>query len=578
MVRIICRIKPPKEDNIEIVSDNTILLSKKSKDLLNQSITKPYQFTLDKFYDYNVKTYDIFNQEIACKIKEKENFSLFIYGHSGSGKTYTLFGNNESRGIFDLLSEKLEYDFKLEALNICHDGNYDLFDSESKKVSIYSDGNNELCYTCKKKDITFDNYEIVKSQILDSRTTGTSRNNSQSSRSHLILKIFKEKKVYTIIDLAGNERKPFFKDKVNELETTFINSSLLALKECFRSYGKAYMPYRRSDLTRFLRNIIESKNNLIISTIHSGFPYFYDSIDTLNYVTSFFERYKQKPNFYNKKILPKIDYSKISKKSKLGSNENLLSSYKMNYKKLAQDKLSQDRIKSPKSIFKDKKEFVPIFEAYSPKSMKKSPKSSNSPSPNSIDSKRKDSNESNDLSIEDDSKSDEYSSFEEESETDLNHDNMIKQLEEFDKKIEMIELLLGKNKSDDDKFDELEDYEDNENKFIEEVLNKDEFIDDELDPILAKNIEDNITNMIVPLIGESKDKQLIKFGSSKKSKALELEFTKKIIGIINNMVYRRAVSNYGLLLEDDFDLADAITIKKNTISTLEACIDELKKI
>ena len=44
------------------------------------------------------------------------------------------------------------------------------------------------------------------------------------------------------------------------------------------------------------------------------------------------------------------------------------------------------------------------------------------------------------------------------------------------------------------------------------------------------------------------------------------------------MVYRRTVSNYGLLLEDDFDISDVILIKKNTISTLEACIGELKKL
>ena len=37
-------------------------------------------------------------------------------------------------------------------------------------------------------------------------------------------------------------------------------------------------------------------------------------------------------------------------------------------------------------------------------------------------------------------------------------------------------------------------------------------------------------------------------------------------------------TNYYVGLEDDFDLADAMMIKKHTISTLEACIDELKKL
>ena len=35
MVRIICRIKPPKEDNIELISDSKIYLYKKDKNLLD---------------------------------------------------------------------------------------------------------------------------------------------------------------------------------------------------------------------------------------------------------------------------------------------------------------------------------------------------------------------------------------------------------------------------------------------------------------------------------------------------------------------------------------------------------------
>ena len=59
MVRIICRIKPPKEDNIELVSDSKIYLYKRSKNLLSESIIKPYQFELDKFYDHDAKTKEI---------------------------------------------------------------------------------------------------------------------------------------------------------------------------------------------------------------------------------------------------------------------------------------------------------------------------------------------------------------------------------------------------------------------------------------------------------------------------------------------------------------------------------------
>ena len=97
MVKIVCRIKPPKKDNIELVNDSKIYLYKKDKNLLDKSIIRPYQFELDKFYDYKTKTNEIFDAEIKPNLYK--NFGCFIYGHTGSGKTFTLF---EINGLLSL--------------------------------------------------------------------------------------------------------------------------------------------------------------------------------------------------------------------------------------------------------------------------------------------------------------------------------------------------------------------------------------------------------------------------------------------------------------------------------------------
>ncbi len=60
------------------------------------------------------------------------------------------------------------------------------------------------------------------------------------------------------------------------------------------------MPFRRSNLTRLLKNIIR-KDNLLICTIHSGHPYFYDSIDTLNYTYGLLNKVKKQPLLFEKK-------------------------------------------------------------------------------------------------------------------------------------------------------------------------------------------------------------------------------------------------------------------------------------
>ena len=98
MVKIICRVKPPKESNIKILEESKILLLKKDRNLLDNSILKPYEFELDKVYDYNITTKEIFDNEIRDRIGIK-NIGIFIYGHTGSGKTYTLFGNKNNAKV-----------------------------------------------------------------------------------------------------------------------------------------------------------------------------------------------------------------------------------------------------------------------------------------------------------------------------------------------------------------------------------------------------------------------------------------------------------------------------------------------
>ena len=353
MVKIICRIKPPKEDNIELLSDNKIFLYKKGKNLLDKSIIKPYQFELDKFYDHDRKTEEIYESEIKKNLAS--DFGLFIYGHTGSGKTFTLFGNDKSKGIFDLIASELNNSFEMEVLDLRYNGIYDLF--TENKVVLYSNENKEdICQNTFKQKINNDNFNYFKEIIYNSRTRGKSKHNLTSSRSHLVIYIYKNNKKYTIVDLAGNERKPNLYNKISELETSYINSSLLALKECFRAIGKNYMPFRRSDLTRLLKPIL-SKNNLLICTIHSGFPYFYDSIDTLNYIYSLLNKVKSKPDFFERKVLP-LSPKKIPKIK----NKFLFKNKMMN----DDNNENKERL-SPKNLFMSKNDFIKSDDSLSDK-------------------------------------------------------------------------------------------------------------------------------------------------------------------------------------------------------------------
>jgi hypothetical protein len=52
---------------------------------LNRKLTfiKAYQFELDKFYDHDTKTQEIYDKEIKDELSN--NFGVFIYGHTESG-------------------------------------------------------------------------------------------------------------------------------------------------------------------------------------------------------------------------------------------------------------------------------------------------------------------------------------------------------------------------------------------------------------------------------------------------------------------------------------------------------------
>jgi kinesin family protein 2/24 len=95
---------------------------------------------------------------------------------------------------------------------------------------------------------------------LQSRTSGVTGANADSSRSHAILQLqLKEAKTQrdfgkmSFIDLAGSERgaDTIDQSKQTRLDGAEINKSLLALKECIRALDleKKHLPFRGSKLT-----------------------------------------------------------------------------------------------------------------------------------------------------------------------------------------------------------------------------------------------------------------------------------------------------------------------------------------
>ena len=297
MVRVVCRIKPPIRSNTRITNDGKLLFTKIDKDIENKDKYSSKIFKLDKFYDDKSSNINIFNNEVSHLLNE--SFCLFLYGHTGSGKTYTLLGNNQNKGIIQILLEKIHFRCKIEILELRPSGCYDLLNNQI--VSLFENNNKTKIYNLSNREIkTKNEFQNILDIITKYRVKGISKHNLSSSRTHLIINIYNNNNKYTLIDLAGNERSPIMKKGQMYHDTNYINTSLLALKECFRKINSTYIPYRRSKLTRLLKNVFEKKiNSIIITTIHSGYNFQNETSDTLSYISQFHSKFELVPNTYS---------------------------------------------------------------------------------------------------------------------------------------------------------------------------------------------------------------------------------------------------------------------------------------
>ena len=235
--------------------------------------------------------------------------TLFAYGQTGSGKTFTITGllNNLAK---DLLNQRQPHiKLYLSMFELLGNECSDLFDKESK-ADILEDKFG-LVNVIKVKEFEIESVEQFQQLLKDGfshRLTATTFKNDTSSRSHAVcqirientqLKGIENGKIF-VIDLAGSENASDsqFHDKTRVKETSAINGSLMALKDCIRNRALAainvekfyHVPYRLSKLSLLLKDAFEVESRKLCKTvvIANVAPTLVDtsqSLNTLRYVT-----------------------------------------------------------------------------------------------------------------------------------------------------------------------------------------------------------------------------------------------------------------------------------------------------
>jgi kinesin family protein 5 len=255
----------------------------------------------------NSRQVDVFNYSIRSTVDDilnGYNGTVFAYGQTGAGKSYTMMGSNiddeEGKGIIPRIVEQIfasmlaspsniEYTVRVSYMEIYMERIRDLLNPvndnlpvhEEKSRGVYVKGLLEV-YVSSVDEV----YEVMRRGGA-ARAVAATNMNQESSRSHSIFVItITQKNLETgsmksgqlfLVDLAGSEKvgKTGASGQTLE-EAKKINKSLSALGMVINSLtdGKSsHIPYRDSKLTRILQESLggNSRTTLIINCSPSSY-------------------------------------------------------------------------------------------------------------------------------------------------------------------------------------------------------------------------------------------------------------------------------------------------------------------
>ncbi|KAM5142465.1 kinesin-like protein KIF11 [Mantella aurantiaca] len=289
---------------------------------------KNYMF--DMVFGPSAKQIEVY-RSVVCPILDEVimgyNCTIFAYGQTGTGKTFTMEGERSSEGeftweqdplagiiprtlhqIFEKLSENgTEFSVKVSLLEIYNEELFDLLSPTpdvGERLQMFDDPRNKRGVIIKGlEEVTVHNKDEVY-HILErgaaKRTTASTLMNAYSSRSHSVFSITIHMKETTVdgeelvkigklnlVDLAGSENigRSGAVDK-RAREAGNINQSLLTLGRVITALVERtpHIPYRESKLTRILQDSLGGRTKTsIIATVSPASINLEETVSTLEY-------------------------------------------------------------------------------------------------------------------------------------------------------------------------------------------------------------------------------------------------------------------------------------------------------
>ncbi|KAL6011244.1 hypothetical protein ACLOJK_001689 [Asimina triloba] len=369
-VQVLVRCRPLLDDEQRLNVPKVISCNEQRREvtvlqnIANKQIDRSFSF--DKVFGPKAQQRSIYDQAVSPivnEVLEGFNCTVFAYGQTGTGKTYTMEGGIKNKGgelpvdagvipravrhIFDALeAQSADYSMKVTFLELYNEEITDLLapddctkfgedNKQRKPISLMEDGKGGVVVRGLEEEVVYSANEIFSLLERGSakRRTVETLLNKHSSRSHSIFSItihVKETEIgneelikcgkLNLVDLAGSEnisRSGAREGRAREAGE--INKSLLTLGRVINALVEhsAHIPYRDSKLTRLLRDSLGGKTKTcIIATVSPSAHCLDETLSTLDYAFRA-KNIKNKPEVANqrmsKSVLLKDLYLEIEK-------------------------------------------------------------------------------------------------------------------------------------------------------------------------------------------------------------------------------------------------------------------------
>ncbi|CAM6061067.1 unnamed protein product [Sphagnum tenellum] len=252
---------------------------------------------LDRVFGSDATTLEIYEahtKDIIGSAVQGFNGTVFAYGQTSSGKTYTMRGSPQEPGIIPLAVHEVfrniqavktrEFLLRVSYMEIYNEEINDLLAPEAQKLQIHENVERGIYVAGLREEIVVSPEQVLELMEFgeNHRHVGETNMNVYSSRSHTIFRMVIESRdrsqddpcgnnslqvsdavrvsVLNLVDLAGSERVAKSGAEGARLkEGTHINKSLMTLGTVINKLSEGiqkqggHVPYRDSKLTRILQ-------------------------------------------------------------------------------------------------------------------------------------------------------------------------------------------------------------------------------------------------------------------------------------------------------------------------------------